>query len=149
MTVRNQQTETLPMQMDGDETKAKSLPTVLYGLAGAPPTGKKLIVTDHIGAVLIGEGARHFRIRGERATGDGTGLSLSGADGKPGLAGGSAGEEERFTVTFEGSDKPETCRAVLRIVTQAANTGTMSRGLEGEPRANLFYLDIPISAEVR
>jgi hypothetical protein len=38
--------------------------------------------------------------------------------------------------------------ATVRIVTQAGNAGMLSQGMAGEPLGNLFYLDIPVTAEV-
>jgi hypothetical protein len=35
------------------------------------------------------------------------------------------------------------------MVTQAANEGRLSRGEKGEPPVNLFYLDVPMVAEVK
>ena len=115
--------------------------TLLYGTAHvtAPADKPFLQAIDDVGVELVGESAALF----EFAAG-GQSLKLLGADGKPGLQGGETPESETFAVHFRGSDKPGTYAA-----TQAANTGTLSKGAPAEPLAGLYYLDLPVRVSVR
>jgi hypothetical protein len=95
---------------------------------------------------LLGDG---FALVGKQVSSDGKSLKLVGGDGKPGLEGGSLAEQETLSVKFLGAQAPGDYSAMLRIVTQAANLGTLSQGQKNEPPANLHYVDIPIHISVK
>lgn len=141
--VRNSQAMTVSA---GTQTYA----TVLYGTAHvtAPPDKAWSQSIDHAGVVLVGEQAAMFALAGEHATADGRAVQLLGGDSQMGLNGGAQPESEPFTVRFLGSDKPGRYAAVVRVVTQAGNTGVLATGKPGEPMAGLYYVDIPVAVQV-
>ncbi len=135
------------------ETPGQPVATILYGLASFQPDAfgeeqKLAAPTDHVGAVLIGPEARLFEFQSPQAA-DPNALKFVGTDGKGGLEGGPKPERQEFLIGFKGADKPGVYSATLRIVTQAGNIGKLSQGGSGEPPIFLYYLDIPIRAEVR
>lgn len=150
LTVSNGQKATLPQNLNANADPLE-VPTLLHGLADLRssidgPVQSVLQPGDSVGAILLGDG---FELVGEHVAADGQSLKFLGADGKPGLLGGPAAEQETFTVRFKGAQAPGKFSAVLRIVTQAANLGTLSQGQTQEPPANLHYLDIPIHVSVK
>lgn len=108
-----------------------------------------LTTTEHVGVEFIGEHAAHFTFVGKNATDTGNGLALIGEDGKPGLEGGSEPETEAFQVAFRGAATVGTYRAIVRVVTQAGNTGVASSGNRGEPQAGFYSVNIPVEAIVQ
>lgn len=124
---------------------------ILYGTAhvSAPADKPYLQSIDDVGVELVGEQAGLFELKGEHATPDGQGIKLLGTNGESGLLGGPQPEGESFSVRFRGSDKPGKYAATVRVVTQAGNVGTVSTGQAGMPLTHLFYVDIPVTAEVR
>lgn len=124
--------------------------SILYGTARLDQDPKRayFYANRHVGAELLGEHADRFELLGKRVVEEGHALEFYGSDGKPGLEGGPKAEAEEFRVRFRGSGKAGTYRAVLRIVTQAGGIGTRSSGSEGEPRKELYYVDIPVEAVV-
>ena len=150
LTISNGQKATLPQNLNAN-TDPVEVPTVLQGLAdlrsnGDGPVQSVLQPGDSVGAILLGDG---FELVGANVSADGQSLKFLGADGKPGLLGGSNAEQETFTVRFKGAKAPGKFSATLRIVTQATNLGTLSQGHKNEPPANLHYLDIPIHVSVK
>ncbi|CAN5455296.1 hypothetical protein BH09VER1_BH09VER1_36460 [soil metagenome] len=125
--------------------------TILYGVAhiSAPAEPAYLQKIDDVGVELVGPQAAMFELKGEHATPDGLGIKLLGASGKPGLLGGPQPESESYTVQFRGASQPGKYTATVRIVTQAGNMGTLSKGEAGQPLINLSYVDIPVTVEVR
>jgi hypothetical protein len=100
-------------------------------------------------SVLAGKDAKLFELVGAHVDKDGRSLKLIGQDDKPGLSGGATPEREAVSVRFKGSQAPGTYAAVLRVVTQAGNTGRRSEGKDGQPLAGLYYIDIPVRVEVQ
>ena len=150
LTISNGQKTTLPQNLNANADPVE-VPTVLHGLADLRsnvdgPVQSVLQPGDSVGAILLGDG---FELVGSHASADGQSLKFLGADGKLGLLGGPNAEQETFTVRFKGAKAPGKFSAVLRIVTQAANLGTLSQGQPQEPPANLHYLDIPIHVSVK
>jgi hypothetical protein len=150
LTISNGQKATLPQNLNAN-TEPVEVPTVLQGLAdlrsnGDGPVQSVLQPGDSVGAILLGDG---FELVGANVSADGQSLKFLGADGKPGLLGGSNAEQETFTVRFKGAKAPGKFSATLRIVTQATNLGTLSQGQKNEPPANLHYLDILIHVSVK
>ncbi|MFM8634067.1 MAG: hypothetical protein ACKOEX_04530, partial [Planctomycetia bacterium] len=144
--IMNVQTTTI------DDQHGKPVASILYGCARMqvdPKLGYK-VTTEHVGCELVGKDAALFALAGGHAAEDGRTLSLVGADGEPGLAGGPEGRAETapFRVQFRGAAAPGTYTAAVRIVTQAGNAGQRSTGEPGEPLAGLFFLEIPIEATV-
>ncbi len=130
----------------------KTWNTILYGTSELfrPDKQRQYIVdTRHVGAEIVGKHADLFRLHGKHASKDGKQLRLIGPDEQPGLEGGPQPESEPFTVSFVGSKKPGTYEAVVRIVTQAGNQGTLSRGQKDEPTRGLYYVDIPVRVKVK
>lgn len=127
--------------------------TVLYGTCHlAAPADANIAwqqTTDDVGAEIIGPEAPLFEFISPNKGAAAQQLKLIGPDGKGGLVGGNAPESETLVVHFLGTDKPGKHQAILRICTQAGNIGTLSTAGPGEPMANLFYVDIPISVSVR
>jgi hypothetical protein len=126
--------------------------TVLHGVRQITiPDEKKQYFqeSDYVGIEIVGEHADLFEIISPNATEDGKGLKLIGKDGKVGLVGGEESEFEEFQIRFRGSDKTGNYKAQMRVVTQAGGRGVISKGEEGEPMAGLYYLEIPVAAEVR
>ncbi len=151
--IGNGQRQTFRQVLRDDDPGAESA-TVLYGAASFKSDGMGLLQkvaarTDHVGVVLIGPDAERFEFVSEQVGATRRELKLVGGDGQGGLTGGPEPESERFAIRFLGADQPGTYRATLRIVTQAGNLGTRSRGEAGEPPVNFYYLDRPVSAEVR
>ena len=127
-------------------------PTILYGVCKITLTDEKRHYTqesDYAGIEITGEHAGLFEIVSPHATEAGKGLKLMGVDEKPGLVGGKESEFEEFQIRFRGSDMPGQYKAQMRVVTQAGGKGVISKGEEGEPTAGLYYLEMPLSAEVR
>ena len=150
LTISNGQKATFPQNLNAN-TDPVEVPTILHGLTDLRsnvdgPVQSVLQPGDSVGAILLGDG---FELVGGHVSADGQSLKFLGADGKPGLLGGSNAEQETFTVRFKGAKAPGKFSAVLRIVTQAANLGTLSQGQPPEPPANLHYLDIPIHVSVK
>ena len=150
LTISNGQKATLPQNLNVN-TEPVEVPTVLQGLAdlrsnGDGPVQSVLQPGDSVGAILLGDG---FELIGANVSADGQSLKFLGADGKPGLLGGSNAEQETFTVRFKGAKTSGKFSTTLRIVTQATNLGTLSQGQKNEPPANLHYLDIPIHVSVK
>jgi hypothetical protein len=150
LTISNGQKATLPQNLIANAAPVE-VPTVLNGLADLRssvdgPVQSVLQPGDSVGAILLGDG---FELIGGHVSADGQSLKFLGADGKPGLLGGPNAEQETFTVRFKGDKAPGKFSATLRIVTQAANLGTLSQGQKNEPPANLHYLDIPIHVSVK
>jgi len=106
--------------------------------------------SDYVGARLIGEDAARFQILGEadHLVDGGSGVKLIGSDGEVGLAGGKEPEVEEIRVKLRDAVGRGSYRATLRIVTQTA-AGTLSTGKPGEPKKGLYYVDIPVTAEVK
>lgn len=73
---------------------------------------------------------------------------LVGGDGEWGLLGGEEPERELLAVRFHVCSRPGDFSTTVRIVTQAGNIGRLSRGSDGEPLMQLFYVDIPVSVTV-
>jgi len=152
LSIVNSQQATWPhVNRDGSTTERA---TVLYGTANLEselhrglPRG--IGQTDHVGAVIIGADKARFAFVSEHHGASERELKLIGTDGAPGLAGGAEPEAETFRIRYTGGDTAGPHRATLRIVTQAGNTGSLSRGGDGEPMARLFYVDIPLVAEAR
>lgn len=152
ITIRNGQRGVF-RQVLSDNDPGTELATVLYGAASFAPDGlekdqKVVTKTDHVGAILIGKDADNFEFVSDPCGASKRQLKLVGADGQGGLLGGPEPETETFSVRFLGTDKPGEYQAILRIVTQAGNTGVLSQGGIGEPPANLYYVDVPISVQV-
>jgi len=150
LTISNGQKATLPQNLNANKDPVE-VPTVLHGLADLRSNGDGPVQSvqqpgDSVGAILLGDG---FELIGANVSADGQSLKFLGADGKPGLLGGSNAEQETFTVRFKGAKAPGKFSATLRIVTQATNLGTLSQGQKNEPPANLHYLDIPIHVSVK
>jgi len=150
LTISNGQKATFPQNLNANADPVE-VPTVLHGLADLRsnvdgPVQSVLQPGDSVGAILLGDG---FELVGSHASADGQSLKFLGADGKPGLLGGPNAEQETFTVRFKGAKAPGKFSAIVRIVTQAANLGTLSQGQPQEPPANLHYLDIPIDVSVK
>jgi hypothetical protein len=153
ITITNSQLKTLPLQLKADDAVTQ-LPTILYGIANFKADDKGFnqsisTPTDHVGAVLLGDRANLFEFVSDHLGATPQELKLIGADGQPGLVGGPTPESEDVLVRFKGAPQPGEYSCTLRIVTQAANTGTMSLIHPGEPPYNLFYVDIPISVTVQ
>jgi len=127
--------------------------SVLYGAAGlhdigVPPEGWNL-ETDDVGAIIINDAAGVFCFVTSHPGDDNTEVRLVGADGNVGLLGGLTPESEDLTVRLLPVATAGAYTATLRLVTQAYYAGaTLSTGQAGEPFSGLYYLDIPISAEV-
>jgi sialate O-acetylesterase len=148
--ISNGQKATFPQNLNAN-TDPVEVPTILHGLADLRsnvdgPVQSVLQPGDSVGAILLGDG---FELIGANVSADGQSLKFLGADGKPGLLGGSNAEQETFTVRFKGAKALGKFSATLRIVTQATNLGTLSQGQKNEPPANLHYLDIPIHVSVK
>ena len=125
--------------------------SILYGVSQMKTDPKRayFMTTEHVGIALTGEHANLFELLGKNAVAGGRGIKLIGADGEPGLEGGTQPEFESFQVRFRGAAKPGVYRAAVRVVTQAGNTGTRSTGKAGEPLPDFHYLDIPVEATVQ
>jgi sialate O-acetylesterase len=150
--VSNSQKQTMPRKLNNEETQ--QVATVLYGAAGFkisenPKMQKINDASDDIGAIIMGNDAKLFEFSGDHVGVSPQSLRFVGADGKSGLVGGLKPESEEIVIKFKGSDTPGEYKAVVRIITQAMNTGTMSDGQSGEPPVNLFYTDIPVSVKVK
>jgi sialate O-acetylesterase len=153
ITIRNSQ-QGVFRQVLRDNDPGAEFSTVLYGAASFAPDGlekdqKVVAKTDHVGAVLIGKDADKFEFVSDHCGATKLQLKLVGADGQGGLTGGPAPETETFSVRFLGTEKAGDYQATLRVVTQAGNIGTMSQGGQGEPPANLYYVDIPVTVKVK
>jgi hypothetical protein len=152
--ISNAQTETLPRQLKADEPVEQTA-TILYGAADFvrdDKDGFKQIIngkTDDVGALLLGKNANLFEFVSPHCGATPQQLKLIGVDEKSGLAGGPQPESEAVVVRFKGAPQPGEYSATLRIVTQAANTGTLSMAKPGEPPYNLFYVDIPVKVAVQ
>ena len=130
----------------------KTWNTILYGTGQLIRPDKQrpyIVDTQHIGAELIGKHATLFRLKGKHVSKDGMQLKLMGQDEQPGLEGGANPEHEAFAVEFIGSQKPGAYEAVVRVVTQAGNIGTVSQGKAGQPARGLRFVDIPVRVEVK
>jgi len=150
LTISNGQKATLPQNLNANADPVE-VPTVLHGLADLRSNVDSSVQSvlqpgDSGGAILLGDG---FELVGRYVSADGKSMKLIGADGLPGLLGGPDAEQETFTVRFKGAKAPGKFSAVLRIVTQATNLGTLSQGEPQEPPVNLHYLDIPIHVSVK
>ncbi len=133
------------------DSKGEAWKTILYGTARLNmPEPKKpyLLDTEHVGAVLVGEAADKFELVGDADRSNGKQLKLIGADGEPGLLGGPQPESETFRVRFRGAKQPGIYQATVRVVTQSGGVGTLSDGGPKLPHKGLYYVDIPIEAEV-
>jgi mono/diheme cytochrome c family protein len=143
ITIRNGQQRTLT-----DHT-GRTWPTLLYGTTNIHQAEDKQDyhkTIDNIGAILIGEHAAHFALAGPTLAG--AGIALLAPDGSPGLAGGPEPDSVTFTVRHTGANNtPARPDATLRIITQAGGTGALSSGEQGEPPANLYYTDVPITLD--
>jgi hypothetical protein len=131
-------------------TNEMTYETVLYGTAKLSTPDEKrpdLQENDFTGIVLVGGDAAKFSLEGGSARHQG-GIKLTRSDGEPGLRGGANPDKVKFAVRFDGSE-PGTYQTTIRIVTQAANTGALSTGADGEPAKNLYYTDIPVKITVR
>jgi len=120
--------------------------TVLYGTANITAPADKLYLQsiDNVGATIIGDDAKNFEFdKG------GQSLKFVGTDGNPGLEGGENPESENISVRFTGNEKPGKYKTTIRIVTQACNTGICSDGKGTLPPVNLYYIDIPVTVEVK
>lgn len=151
-TLQNGQKEEWTQFLTDDDPGAK-FATILYGAASFKPDDNLLqqkiaAPTDHVGAVLIGKDAALFEFVSPNCGATPQQLKLVGQDGKGGLEGGATPETETFAVRFNGAAKAGDYQCALRIVTQAGNCGTLSQVGPGEPPANLYYVDIPVSARV-
>lgn len=106
--------------------------------------------SDYVGARLIGEDAGRFEILGDsdHLVDGGNGIKLIGPDGQVGLTGGEQPEAEVFRVKVRDGTGRGSYRAVLRIVTQTA-TDTLSTGKPDEPAKGLYYVDLPVTAELK
>jgi sialate O-acetylesterase len=149
--IANGQQLTLPDQRTDDDER--QVATLLYGIATVKPSLQWSIAhvwgeTDHVGAVILGKDAERFEFVSDHLGGSPRELRLVGPDGQGGLLGGANPEREPLVVRFRGSDDPGDYAATVRIVTQAGNLGRLSRGAEGEPLPQLFYVDIPVSVTV-
>ena len=102
-----------------------------------------------MGAKILGRDAACFEFVSKHCGATAQELKLIGADGQGGLLGGPTPESEELVVRFSGSDKPGTYTAVVRLITQAGNIGTLSTGKSDEPPENLFYTDIPVTVTVK
>jgi hypothetical protein len=147
-----------PIKITNAQTKATegngtTFATILYGAASVAPGKEEKTAwqqtNDNTGVLLVGSNAQHFELKGDQVAAGGRSAKLVGADGEPGLNGGESPESETLTVTFKGASKPGKYSTVVRIVTQAGNRGTLSKGEAGEPMAGLYYLDVPVSVTVR
>lgn len=152
LAIANAQKETFRQNLT-DADPGTDMATVLYGAAAFQPDGRygqqKIIdKTDHVGAILIGQDAERFEFGSDHCGETKRQLKLIGKDGKGGLTGGADPERETFTVRFAGAEKPGTYQATLRIVTQAGNLGIVSQCGDGEPPANLYYVDLPVTVRV-
>ena len=148
----NSQPDTLTDQREPGRP-GQPVPTVLYGIARMQPSlqWKQLHLwgeTDHVGAVIQGPDAVRFAFVSEHASTNGLELKLIGADGQGGLKGGPEPERESWQLQFLGAQRPGAYGAVIRVVTQAGNVGTLSQGQTGEPPEHLWYVDIPVIAHV-
>lgn len=151
-TIANGQARTPPHKRT-DEQSPTQVATVLYGIANlkaGPQWGISHAwgETDRVGAMLVGNDAEHFELVSPHRTGDLRELRLIGVDGEGGLTGGPEQETETLVVKCRGADMPRSYAATARIVTQAGNTGILSKGGDGEPLDNLFEVDIPVTVEV-
>jgi hypothetical protein len=150
--IANGQMRTMPRLLNDGESAA-AVATILYGLAGAANNGWNHLQvmtepTNHVGAVLIGPSAERFEFVSRHQGATPRELKLIGLDGQPGLAGGQSPESEPLIVRFLGAEKPGQYAAIVRIVTQAGNVGTLSFARPGEPPFNLYYVDIPVRIKV-
>ncbi len=131
----------------------KLIATILYGAghlrAPADPNIVWMQTSDDVGAEILGDSAALFEFVTEHKGDSARSLKLIGADGKAGLVGGETPESEPLVLRFLGADKPGKYSATLRLCTTAGNLGTVSQGRPGEPMANLFYLDIPVTVTVK
>lgn len=151
-TIINAQQVTLP-DVRSDANSTSQVATVLYGVGNITTMmswGFKHAFsdTDHVGARIIGTHSNRFEFISSNLGANSRELKLIGADGQPGLKGGLAPESETLRVRFTGAPQVGVYTAVVRIVTQAGNRGSLSRGAAGEPLENLYYVDMPVSAEV-
>ena len=149
--IANGQRLTLPDKRADDEER--QIATLLYGSANLQPSLQWSIAhvwgeTDHVGAVILGKDAERFEFVSDHLGGSPRELRLVGPDGEGGLLGGETPERESLVVRFRGSPQPGDFAATVRIITQAGNLGRVSRGAEGEPLSQLFYVDIPVSVTV-
>lgn len=150
--ITNGQRLTLPDRRT-DDAEERQVATLLYGIANVQPSLQWSIAhvwgeTDHVGAVILGDDAELFEFVSEHLGGSPRELRLVGGDGEGGLRGGEEPEREPLVVRFRGSAKQGDVAATVRIVTQAGNVGRLSRGRDGEPLPQLFYLDIPVTVTV-
>jgi len=151
-TIANGQVRTLPDNRT-DGQPPTQVATLLYGvvnLKASPQWGISHAwgETDHVGAVLVGGDADRFEFASPHQAGSPRELRLIGADGEGGLTGGPEPETEPLVVKFRGADKPGSYATTVRIVTQAGNTGIVSKGGDGAPLENLFSVDIPVTVDV-
>jgi len=152
-TLKNGQARVLSDHRSDHPAEATQISTILYGTANlkAGVYGNAEHVrgtTDDVGAILTGRDAAMFEFVTTQPGGTLHEVKLLGSDGKPGLSGGTTPESEQWAIKFLGAAKPTTYSATVRIVTQAANVGTRSRGNAGEPVEAMYYLDVPITARV-
>lgn len=103
---------------------------------------------DFTGIVLAGVNAAKFSLEGAFPVAAST-IKLLRGHGEPGLRGGPDPDRLQFAVRFSGASEPGAYQASVRIVTQAANTGTLSTGTEGEPSQKLYSTDIPVTITVK
>jgi hypothetical protein len=153
LTITNGQAETLPRNA-GVKGEVEQIATILYGTAGfaASKAGTNQTIggrTDSVGAILLGKNANLFEFVSNHVGKTPQELKLIGADDKPGLQGGPQPESEEVVVRFKGAPQAGKYSATLRIVTQAANTGTISMAKSDEPPYGLFYVDIPVRVAVK
>ncbi|CAN5454621.1 hypothetical protein BH09VER1_BH09VER1_36410 [soil metagenome] len=151
-TMQNGQQEEFT-EISTDEDPGTKFSTILYGVASFKSDAallqqKIMAPTDNVGAVLIGKDAGLFEFVSPHCGTTPQELKLVGEDGNGGLAGGSKPETETFAVRFNAPAKAGSYQCTLRIVTQAGNRGTLSQAGPGEPPANFYYVDIPVTARV-
>jgi len=124
--------------------------TLLHGAANLRTPDEKrpdLQENDFTGIVLVSGDAEKFSLEGGSPGAQG-GIKLVRENGEPGLRGGPDPDRLKFAVRFDGASESGTYQTTVRIVTQAANTGNLSTGAEGEPAKDLYYTDIPIKITV-
>ena len=153
ITIRNGQRGVF-RQVLSDNDPGTETATVLYGVASFAPNGWNHLqvltkATDHVGAILIGKDAEQFEFVSDHCGPTKRQLKLVGADGRGGLLDGPAPETETFSVRFLGAEKAGDYQATLRVVTQSGNIGVLSQGGQGEPPANLYYVDIPVTVKAK
>ena len=131
---------------------AAPVATVLYGACNITIPGEEKDywkqTSDDVGAEMIGPDAGLFEFVTDHPGKTARQLRLVGPDGQPGLLGGPGAESEKLVVRFLGSPRAGAFHAAVRICTEAGNVGALSAGKEGQPPANLFYVDIPVQVVV-